>query len=180
MATSGEVCGDRVEGTGPQVAGVGQHVVLVHEGEGAARGARRPAECVANDSLDAESRVEALFRGHLVRSSAAKDATRTDVGTLSSLADDDHVDVGRRLSRERGGDARIQLDRSQVDVVVQLEPQTQEQAALEDTARNRRIADSTEQDRVVPPDLLEHRVGQRLAGSGANAGHRGRRWCART
>jgi hypothetical protein len=49
--------------------------------------------------------------------------------------------------------------------VIELEPQPEEQAALEHAARHARIADGTEQDRVVAPDLLKHRVRQRLAGA---------------
>jgi len=46
--------------------------------------------------------------------------------------------------------------------VVEFEAQSQEQAALEHAAGDARVADRAEQDRVVPLDLLEHRVGERL------------------
>ena len=59
-------------------------------------------------------------------------------------------------------------DGTQVDVVVELEAQPQQQPALEDAGRQVRVvglaADGTQQDRVVPADLREHRVGQHLAG----------------
>ena len=48
--------------------------------------------------------------------------------------------------------------------MVELEAEPQQQAALEHAARHARVADRAEQDRVVPLDLLEHRVGQRLPG----------------
>jgi hypothetical protein len=49
--------------------------------------------------------------------------------------------------------------------VVELEAEPEQQAALEHAAGHARVADRAEQDRVVPPDLLEHRVGKRLAGA---------------
>jgi hypothetical protein len=61
--------------------------------------------------------------------------------------------------------AGIEPDRAQVDVVVQFEPQLEQQAALQHAAGHAGVADRAEQDRVVPPDLLEHRVRQRLPGA---------------
>ena len=74
------------------------------------------------------------------------------------------TDSGRALA-SGVGDARVQPHRAQVDVVVEFEPQPQQQAALEHAAGHARVADRAEQDRVVPPDLLEHRVRQRLPGA---------------
>ena len=52
--------------------------------------------------------------------------------------------------------------------MVELEPQPQQQPALEDAGRQagvaRLAADRPQQDRVVPADLVEHGVGQHLAG----------------
>jgi hypothetical protein len=49
-------------------------------------------------------------------------------------------------------------------VVVELEPQAQQQPPLEDAAGYRRIADRAEQDGVVLGELAEHRLRQQLAG----------------
>ena len=49
-------------------------------------------------------------------------------------------------------------------MVVELEAQAQQQAALEDAAGHRRVADRAEQDRVVLAQLGEHRLRQQLAG----------------
>jgi Arc/MetJ-type ribon-helix-helix transcriptional regulator len=48
--------------------------------------------------------------------------------------------------------------------VVELEAQPQQQAPLEDAAGYARVADGPEQDGVVLAQLVEHAVGQRLAG----------------
>ena len=50
-------------------------------------------------------------------------------------------------------------------MVVELEAQPQQQPALEDAARDRRVADRAEQDRVVAADLLEDGVRERLTGA---------------
>ena len=54
--------------------------------------------------------------------------------------------------------------------MVEGEAQRQQHAALEHAARHARVADGAEQDRVVAPQLLEHRVGQGLAGRVPAAG----------
>ena len=50
-------------------------------------------------------------------------------------------------------------------MVVELEAQLEQQAALEDAAGHAGVADGAEQDRVVLAELVEHRVGQQLAGA---------------
>ena len=67
-------------------------------------------------------------------------------------------------------DARVELGRAQVDVVLQGEPDRQQHAALEDAARDARVADGAEQDRVVALQLVQDAVGQRLAGGVPAAG----------
>ena len=88
------------------------------------------------------------------------------VGALGALADDDEVDLAGVGQRRR--DAGVDPRGSQVDVVVELEAQPQQQPALEDARRQVRVArlaaDRAEQDRVVAADLVEHGVGQHLAG----------------
>ena len=74
------------------------------------------------------------------------------------------TDSGPAVGQGRG-DPGVEPDRAQVDVVVELEAQSQEKAALEHAAGHARVADRAEQDRVVPLDLLEHRVGKRLPGA---------------
>jgi hypothetical protein len=50
-------------------------------------------------------------------------------------------------------------------VVVELEAQPQQQTALQDARRDTGVADRAEEDRVVPPQLVEHRVGEQLTGA---------------
>ena len=166
MLTSRELRPDLLDGAPPQVAGVGQHVVLVHEGEVPARSACRPGEGVAHDPLDAERGVDADLGRDLVRGPDPQGPAVADVGALGALADDDEVDAARRHARhvEGAGRARVEPRRAQVDVVVEGEAQRQQHAALEHAARHARVADGAEQDGVVAPQLLEHRVGQGLAG----------------
>ena len=58
-----------------------------------------------------------------------------------------------------GCHTRIQPGRPQIDVVVEFEPNPQQQAAFQHAAGHRRIADRAEQDRVVRTELVENRIG---------------------
>ena len=55
--------------------------------------------------------------------------------------------------RERAAHAGVEPGGAQVHVVVEFEAQAQQQAALEDSAGHRRVADRAEQDRVVLAQL---------------------------
>ena len=66
----GEVGRGRGDGPPPQVAGVGEHVALVHEGQLAARPLGRPLQRVPGHPADAERGVDALLSGDLGRSAA--------------------------------------------------------------------------------------------------------------
>jgi len=120
------------------------------------------AEGVTDHALHAEGRVDADLGGDLVRGADAQRPAVADVRALGALADDDEVDVARL--RQGGRHARVETSRPQVDVVVELEAQPQQEPPLEHTARHARVTDGAEQDRVVPADLGQHAVGQRLAG----------------
>ena len=74
-------------------------------------------------------------------------AAGSGVRALGALADDHEVDIG--IARQRTLDPGIQPGRTQVDVVVEREPDTQQQTAFQHTAGHRRVADGAEQDRVV-------------------------------
>ena len=125
----------------------------------------RAVESLADDALRAVRRVDALLRRDLLRRAATQHATGADVGALGALAVDDEVDLIRTLAGERPGDTGVELDRAVVDVMVELEAQGQQDAALEHARRHGGIADGAEQDRVVGAQLLEHRGRQGLAGA---------------
>jgi len=127
--------------------------------------ARSAGEGVAHDALDTEAGVETLLDRDLLRGPDAHRTAGANVRTFGALPAHHHVDVLRTFARQGRGDTRVQLDRSQVDVVVEAEPPFEQQATLEDTGRHGGIADSTEQDRVVAADVLEFRVRQYLAGA---------------
>ena len=89
----GELGRHGVDGAGPEVAGVHQDVVLVHQRQLAARTGLGPREGVADDALDAERGVDADLGGHLLRRADADRAAVADVRPLGALADDHEVDV---------------------------------------------------------------------------------------
>ncbi len=87
-----------------------------------------------------------------------------DVEVLRVLADHDEVDLGRSLVRQRRLHAGQELDRPEVDVLVEVEPEREQDPLLEDAGLDALVADRTEVDR---PELREFRevvLGQELAG----------------
>ena len=160
---TGEIGRDLGHGPAPEVPGVGEHVALVHQGQPTARPLGSALQGVPGHPADAERGVDALLGGHLGRRALAHDAAGLDVGALGALPDDQHVDRLVPDVGQRRGDARIQPDRPEVDVLVELEPQAQQQAALQQPARHAGIAHRAEQDGVVRGELAEHGVGQHLA-----------------
>ena len=99
----GELRPDLLDGAPPQVTGMGEHVVLVHEREVLARAGLGAGEGVTHDALDAEAGVDAHLGGDLVGGAGAQRAAVADVRALGALADDDEVDaVGATRSTASG------------------------------------------------------------------------------
>ena len=159
-----EPAGGLLHGPLPQVAGVGEHVRLVHQGQLPARPLGGAPERVPDHPADAERGVDALLGGDLVRRAFPHDPAGAGVGTFGALPHHHDVDRLGPDVRQRRGHARIEPDRPQVDVVVQFEPQPQQQPALQHAAGHARVADRAEQDRIMPAQFVEHGVGQNLAG----------------
>ena len=122
---------------------------------------RGPAERIVHDPPHTERRVHADLGGDLVRCAHPDRATSSRVRPLGAFADDDEIDVG--VSGERTAHPRIKPGWSQIDVMVELEPDPQQQTAFQHAAGHRRIADRAEQDRVVCAQFVEHGIGQHLA-----------------
>ena len=160
----GELDADRAHRALPEPAGVHEHVRLVDEGEAAATGGRG-LEREPHDPLHAEGGVDAHLVGDLVGSTPTDDPAVADVGALGALAHHDEVDVtgGGERRDDSGQDRR----RSQVHVVVECEPQPQEQPTLDDPAGEARVtrvtADRPEQDDLVLRERHEVVVGEDLA-----------------
>ncbi len=94
------------------------------------------------------------------------DAAVADVRPLGALAHHDEVDLARLGQRTRR--AGEELRRAQVHVVVEFEPQLQQQAALDVGILQPRVAgdspDRAEEDRVVLLDRVEIGIRERVAG----------------
>jgi hypothetical protein len=86
------------------------------------------------------------------------------VQALAVLPDHHEVDIGLRLRGDEGLHARIPDDRTEVDVLVELEPDPKEQVALEDPRFHARVADGPEEDGVHLSKHLEFLVGEDLTG----------------
>ena len=111
--------------------------------------------------------VDRPLRCHLEGCSPAQEPTLAGVGALGVLTHDNEVAIGG----ERPGDPH---EGPQVDVEVELEAQTEEQAPLEGPGRDRRGADGRahrpEENGIGPPQFVEDRVGQDLAGTDKTVG----------
>src|SRR5690606_40829433 len=73
------------------------------------------------------------------------------------------VDVFGLLARQRRLDARIELHWPEVDVLIQLEPQLQQQTFLQDARRHVGVADSAQEDGVELPQFVDGAFGKDFA-----------------
>jgi hypothetical protein len=121
-----------------------------------------PLEGVPDHPLHAEGGVQADLGGHLLRGVTPQHAAVADVGALRALADAEHVHLAGL--GQRAADAVEEPGGAEVDVVVELEPELEQQSALQDARRHGGVADGAEQDRVLLAHLVEHGVGQQLTG----------------
>ena len=85
----------------------------------------------------------------------AGEAAGADVEVLVVLADDDHVDVVGPLALDRRLDARVEPDRAEVDVLVEVEPEPEQDPLLEDARRHAGMPDRAQEDRVAAPEVVE-------------------------
>ncbi len=109
-------------------------------------------------ALHAEACVDRALRGHLGGRPFAQEAALSGIGALGVLPDDGEVD------RHPGAHAGRGLERAEVYVQVELEAQPQQQAALEHPGRDLGRPHRPEQYGVEASQLVEHAVGQYLAG----------------
>src|SRR5918996_3372017 len=100
-----------------------------------------------------------------MRRASVDNASGAGVGALGVLADDHEVTALGGEVRDRGLYARQQPDWTQVDVLVERGPQTQQQAAFQNAGWHVRCAHGAEQYGIVVPELVEHGVGQHLTGT---------------
>src|SRR5262249_20317551 len=108
--------------------------------------------------LDPQPGVHRALRRNLVGCALAEEAPLAGVDALRVLAHDDAVDPIVQGAWSR-------LERTQIDVEVELEPEAQEQAPLEDARWDVGRSDRTEEDGVEPADLAQDLVGKDFAGA---------------
>lgn len=162
----GEVLRDLVHDPLPHVAGVHEDVLLVDEREALAWAGLSLLEGEADESLDAEGRVDARLVRDLEGRAGADGAAVADVGPFRPFTDDEEVDIAGL--RERAFRARIERRRAEVHVVVEGEAELEEHPAFDKAAREARVgrvaADRTEEDRVVLTERFEVFVVEDAAG----------------
>ena len=119
----------------------------------------------ADTALAAFSRVHGCLRGDFVRRVLLQEPAHAAVQVFGVLADDDEVDVFRAFARQRRLDTRVQLDRAEVDVLIQLESQFQQQAFLQDARRDIGMPDGAQVDRVELLQFVDGACRQGLLGA---------------
>ena len=103
-------------------------------------------EGVTHHALHAVGGVDGDFGGHLVRGATAHRAAGTAVQAFGAFTHHDEVDVTRVGERRR--DTLVQLGRTQVHVLVQVEAELEQQAAFQNARLDARIADGAQQNRI--------------------------------
>ena len=141
----------------PHVAGVDEHVLLVHEGH-VLPALHGQLEGVTHHALHTVGGVDGDFGGHLVRGATADRSAGTAVQAFGAFTHDDEIDVTR--VGERRGNALVQLGRTQVHVLVQVEAELEQQAAFQNARLDARIADGAQQDGVGLLDALLFLLGE--------------------
>ncbi len=127
------------------------------EGEVVAPG-RGQLEGEPGTALNTEACVDRALRGYLGGRPFAQPSPLSGIRALRILTHDGEVD------RHPGTDADRGLERTQVYVQVELEAQPQQQAALEHPGRYVGRPHGPQKYGVEASQLLEHAVGQYLAG----------------
>ena len=108
--------------------------------------------------------IDSLHR-HLVRRALLEEAAGAGVDALGVLPHDDEVDLFRPLVLQRRVNIGVELDRAQVDVLIELEAQLEQDPLLEDTRLHVRMADGTQVDGVKAAQVVDRRLGQHLVGA---------------
>ena len=123
------------------------------------------SKAIAQAALDAAARVDALLQGDLVGRAFEDESARAGVKPFVVLADDDEINVLGLLVFQRAEALVVELDRAQVDVLLQLEAGAQQDALFEDARLHVGMADGAEQDGRELPQFRQHAVRQHLAGA---------------
>ncbi len=86
--------------------------------------------------------------------------------TLVVLANDQHVDVGGRLARQRTDHARQQPNRAEIDVLLEVPTNRDQEPPQRDMVGHARPADSAQQDRISGAEQFEPVGGHHRPGVG--------------
>ena len=141
----------------PHVAGVDEHVLLVHEGH-VLLALHGQLEGVTHHALHAVGGVDGDFGGHLVRGAATDRSAGTAVQAFGAFTHYNEVDVARVGERRR--DTLVQLGRTQVHVLVQVEAELEQQATFQNAGLDARIAYGAQQNRIGLLDTVLFLLGE--------------------
>ena len=155
-----------LERTPPQVMAIGQDVRLGHQSQTLAFGIvalAREVEGPTNAAFATFASVDRRLDGDFVGRVLLQEPARSGIEILRILTDDDEIDVLRPFAGQWRFDAGIELHRTQVDVLVQLESHLQQQASLQDSRRHVGMADGSQIDRVESTQFVNGALRQDLS-----------------
>ncbi len=148
----------------PQVVDVGEHVGFAAQGQ---RVRLVPLAGNVERELQAavhlKTGVDHALLGHLMGRALLLHPAKTRVQARRILADHHEIDVFRALVLDRGLNVRIQLDRPQVDVLVQFKTRPKENALFQNAGFHVRMTDRAQQNRVVLAEFVQRGIRENLA-----------------
>ena len=122
-------------------------------------------EGVADAAFDAHPGVDRFLDRDLVRRALAQNAARAGIQPFRVFPDDQEIDVGGGFILQGRIHVRVEFHRPQVDVLIQFEPQAQQQSFFENARLHIRMPDRAQVDRVQFAEFRDHAVGQNLPGA---------------
>ena len=126
------------------------------------RAAVGQVEGESNRALDPRSRIDRRLDRDFLGCSLPGKSPRAHVKIFVVFPDDDHIDVVGPFALDRAIDTWVKLNRSEVDVLLEIEAQAQEDSFFQNARRDVGMADCTEQDGITAMEPFDFGGGQNL------------------
>ena len=119
---------------------------------------------VFQTAVHAAPRVHRLLDRDFMRCAFEHKTARAGVKTFVVFAHDDKINVLRPLVLERAIQRAIKFHGAKIDVLLQLETQTEQDAFFQNARLDLRMADRAEKNRLELAEFVHRVVGQHFAG----------------
>src|SRR5207245_1015571 len=122
----------------------------------------RELEGETQTALDAATGVDAFLHRDLVRRALEHETARAGVKAFIVFAHHNEVNVSRSFVLQRTEPFVVKFHRAKVDVLLELEAESQEDALLQNARFHVRMADGAKENRRELPQFLDDTVRQRF------------------